>query len=56
MENKFKQSMFIEQIMVIGENEKHPAAFIVPDFEILKNGAKIIIFHLMTMKTLFPNK
>ena len=36
MENKFKQSMFIEQIMVIGENEKHPAAFIVPDFEILK--------------------
>ena len=37
MENKFKQSIFIEQIMVIGENEKHPAAFIVPDFEILKD-------------------
>ncbi|OUV57303.1 MAG: long-chain fatty acid--CoA ligase [Flavobacteriales bacterium TMED113] len=36
MENKFKQSMFIEQIIVIGENEKHPAALIVPDFEILK--------------------
>ena len=40
MENKFKQSMFIEQIMVIGENEKHPAAFIVPDFEILKKWCK----------------
>jgi long-chain acyl-CoA synthetase len=37
MENQFKQSIFIEQIMVIGENEKHPAAFIVPDFEVLKN-------------------
>ncbi len=30
MENKFKESRFIEQIMVIGENEKHPAALIVP--------------------------
>ena len=40
MENKFKQSMFIEQIMVIGENEKHPAALIVPDFEILKKWCK----------------
>ena len=23
--------------MVIGENENHPAAFIVPDFEVLKD-------------------
>jgi long-chain acyl-CoA synthetase len=30
MENKFKESNFIEQIMVIGENEKFPAALIVP--------------------------
>jgi long-chain acyl-CoA synthetase len=30
MENKFKESVFIEQIMVIGENRKHPAALIVP--------------------------
>lgn len=36
MENKFKESRFIEQIMVIGENEKHPAAFIQPDFVFLK--------------------
>jgi long-chain acyl-CoA synthetase len=28
MENKFKESRFIEQIMVIGENEKFPAAMI----------------------------
>ena len=33
MENKYKESRFIEQIMVIGENKKHPAALIVPAFE-----------------------
>lgn len=33
MENKFKESMYIEQIMVVGEGHKHPAALIVPDFE-----------------------
>ncbi len=36
MENKFKESRFIEQIMVIGENRKHPAALVVPSFEFLK--------------------
>ena len=37
MENKFKESRFIEQIIVIGENQKHPAALVVPDFEFLKD-------------------
>ncbi len=41
VENIFKESMFIEQIMVIGENEKHTAALIVPDFEFLTNWCKI---------------
>jgi long-chain acyl-CoA synthetase len=31
MENKFKASRFIDQIMVVGENKKHPAALVVPD-------------------------
>ncbi len=31
MENKFKESRFIEQIMVVGENQKFPSAFIVPN-------------------------
>ena len=36
MENKFKESRFIEQVMVVGEGEKMPAAFIQPDFMYLK--------------------
>ncbi|MBL4594925.1 MAG: long-chain fatty acid--CoA ligase [Flavobacteriales bacterium] len=36
MENKFKESRFIEQVMVVGEGEKMPAAFIQPDFLYLK--------------------
>lgn len=30
MENHFKESPYIEQVMVIGENRKFPAAFIIP--------------------------
>jgi long-chain acyl-CoA synthetase len=41
MENKFKESRFIEQIMVIGENQKMPAALIVPAFDFVKEWIKI---------------
>ncbi len=41
MENKFKESRFIEQIMVVGEGKKHPAALIVPAFEFLQDWCKI---------------
>ena len=40
MENKFKASRFIEQIMVIGENQKHPAALVVPSFAFLTEWVK----------------
>jgi long-chain acyl-CoA synthetase len=40
IENTMKQSRFIEQIMVIGEGEKMPAAFIQPNFEFVKEWAK----------------
>lgn len=40
LENRFKQSLFIEQIMVVGESEKMPAALIQPDFEYLHNWTK----------------
>lgn len=39
LENAFKQSRFIEQIMVIGDGEKMPAAFIQPNFEFIKDWA-----------------
>lgn len=39
LENAMKQSRFIEQIMVIGDGEKMPAAFIQPDFEFVKQWA-----------------
>jgi long-chain acyl-CoA synthetase len=32
LENKFKESPYIEQMMVIGENERFPAALILPNF------------------------
>ncbi|MBS9463798.1 long-chain fatty acid--CoA ligase [Flagellimonas sp. 389] len=40
LENRFKQSRFIEQIMVVGEGEKMPAALIQPNFEFLYEWAK----------------
>jgi long-chain acyl-CoA synthetase len=39
MENKFKESRFIEQIMVVGEGEKFPSALIVPSFAFIKEWA-----------------
>jgi long-chain acyl-CoA synthetase len=36
LENTFKQSLFIEQVMVIGDGEKMPAAFIQPSFDFIK--------------------
>jgi len=41
IENAMKQSRFIEQIMVVGEGEKMPSAFIQPNFEFVKEWAKI---------------
>ncbi len=41
LENKFKESAFIENLMVVGENEAFPAALIVPNFEYFRSWAKI---------------
>ena len=40
LENKMKQSLFIEQIMVVGEGEKMPAALIQPSFEYVNEWSK----------------
>jgi long-chain acyl-CoA synthetase len=41
LENQMKQSRFIEQIIVIGEGQKMPAAIIQPNFDFLRKWAKI---------------
>ncbi|MBP1841547.1 AMP-dependent synthetase/ligase [Formosa algae] len=40
IENQLKQSRFIEQVMVIGEGQKMPAALIQPNFDFIKEWAK----------------
>ncbi len=39
LENAMKQSRFIEQIMVIGDGQKMPAAFIQPNFDFVREWA-----------------
>jgi long-chain acyl-CoA synthetase len=41
LENAMKQSRFIEQIMVIGDGQKMPAAFIQPNFAFIKEWARL---------------
>ena len=46
IENVMKQSRFIEQIMVIGEGEKMPAALIQPAFEFIEEWGKLKNYNL----------
>ncbi|MGS0748339.1 AMP-dependent synthetase/ligase [Halpernia sp. GG3] len=41
IENAAKASKFIEQIMVVGDGEKMPCALVQPNFEMVRNWAKI---------------
>ena len=40
MESKFVESPFIEQVMIVGEGEKFPGAFIIPSYQNFKDWAK----------------
>ncbi len=40
LENEMKQSRFIEQILVIGEGQKMPAAIIQPNYDFVKEWAR----------------
>ena len=40
LENAFKESQFIEQIMVIGDGQKFPAALVVPAFAFVREWCK----------------
>jgi long-chain acyl-CoA synthetase len=41
LENKLAESMVIEQVMVVGEGERFPAALIVPQFDNLKTWCEL---------------
>lgn len=41
IEQRLKESQFIEHVMVIGENRKYTAALIVPNFEYLLNWCRV---------------
>lgn len=46
IENKLKESRFIEQAMVIGEGEKFPSALLVPTYDFIREWAKRKEIHL----------
>ncbi|MAQ69974.1 MAG: long-chain fatty acid--CoA ligase [Flavobacteriales bacterium] len=56
MENKFKESRLIEQIIVIGENKKHPAALIMPAEEGVKFWCNKHNIPFNNMKEIILNK
>jgi len=41
IENRFKESAFIDTIMVVGENQKFAGALLVPDFDHLRSWCRI---------------
>lgn len=56
IENKLKESRFIEQAMVIGENEKFPAAFIIPAFAFIKEWCAKHNINYTTNEEMIQNK
>ncbi|MCH3882042.1 MULTISPECIES: AMP-dependent synthetase/ligase [Tenacibaculum] len=56
LEGELKQSMFVEQVMVVGEGEKMPAALIQPNFEYLKEWAKENNISYTSNKDLIANE
>jgi long-chain acyl-CoA synthetase len=56
IENKFKESAFIDQIMVVGENQKFAAALIVPDFEYVKQWCNLHDIKFEGNKQIIQNK
>ena len=55
IENAFKQSRFIEQIMVIGEGEKMPAALIQVNYPFVKEWARRHKINLNTTEDIISN-
>lgn len=56
LENAMKASRFIEQIMVIGENRKFPAALIVPNVDALREWCRRHKIDVILKKDILANK
>jgi len=56
MENRFKESRLIEQVMVIGEGEKHPSALIMPAEDGVKFWCKKHNITFSTLKEVIQNQ
>ena len=56
LENAYKASRFIEQIVVVGEFKKHPAALVVPSFDFVKDWAKQKGLNFTTNEELCQNQ
>jgi len=57
LENEMKQSLFIEQIMVVGEGQKMPAAIVQPNFDFVKEWAKRHhVLEFDSIETMITNK
>ncbi len=55
IENIMKESLFINQIMVVGENEKYTAAIVSPNFEFLHDWSHRKNIHYREHKELVEN-
>jgi len=56
MENTFKESAFIDSIMVVGENQKFAAALVVPDFTHLRSYCAVKNIPYTTDEEMVSNK
>ncbi|MFK5890544.1 MAG: long-chain fatty acid--CoA ligase [Flavobacteriaceae bacterium] len=57
LENEMKQSLFIEQIMVVGEGQKMPAAIIQPNFGFIMEWAeRHLLLELNTNEAIISNE
>jgi long-chain acyl-CoA synthetase len=56
IENKFKESRFIEQIMVVGDGQKFPGALIVPSFDALRKWCAMKNIHYTDDAEMVKNK
>lgn len=56
IENKFKESPFIDVIYVLGENQKYAAALVVPDFEHLRSWCNVKEIKYTTNKEMLADQ